>query len=169
MPDFFDKVKQGIAKSVATASVKSKELLDVAKLRNQISALEKVRRESFEELGRTVYTQYLNDSLDENIIKSKSYSITRIDEQIQSLEDDIVRVQTQARQSLNDNEKDAPGKCTCGAPVTAEMKFCGVCGQKVEIDEKQPEQAVTDCFCSQCGERLEPYAKFCSSCGEKIS
>ena len=167
MPEFLDKVKQGIAKSVMTASVKSKELLDVAKLRNQISALEKVRREAVEELGRTVYTLYLNDNLDENIIRSKGYSITQIDEQIQTLEDDIVRVQTEARRSLN--EKDASGKCACGAPVTVDMKFCGVCGQKVEIDGKQPGDAAADRFCSQCGERLEPDAKFCSSCGERTS
>ena len=115
MPEFLDKVKQGIARSVTTASVKSKELLDVAKLRNQISALEKVKRESIEELGRIAYAMHINGNIDVNAINNKGYSICRIDEQIQTLEDDIVRVQTESRQLLNEN--DGPGNCACGAPV----------------------------------------------------
>lgn len=166
MPEFLDKVKQGIARSVTTASVKSKELLDVAKLRNQISALEKVKRESIEELGRIAYAMHINGNIDVNAINNKGYSICRIDEQIQTLEDDIVRVQTESRQLLNEN--DGPGNCACGAPVTADMKFCSVCGQKVETNEGKPGNANPDSFCSHCGQPLEPDSKFCSACGEKI-
>ncbi len=44
MADFFDKVKQGISKGVTTASVKSKEMIEVTRLHSKISTIQKANK-----------------------------------------------------------------------------------------------------------------------------
>jgi len=71
MTDFFDKVKLGISKSVTTASVKSKELIEVTRLKSQIDTVRNQKRSSIEELGNIVYTMFLKEGIDEARIKDR--------------------------------------------------------------------------------------------------
>jgi hypothetical protein len=169
MSDFFDKVKHGISKGVTTASVKSKEFLDVTKLKNQISTLQNKKQDAIEELGNIVYTMFLKEFIDEDIIKDKGNTIIKIDDQIKTLQIEIVQVQEKARQSLGE---DGPtGKCTCGSNLDEDTNFCSVCGRKVEriSISVQPEKvSASKNVCGQCKEELESGSKFCSKCGAKV-
>lgn len=130
MADFFDKVKQGISKGVSTASVKSKEMLDVTRLKNQINTVQSQKISAIEELGNIVYTMYLKESIDELRINDKGAAILKLDNQIKDLENDIVQVQNKARESLGIAA--SIGKCDCGADLYEATKFCGGCGKKIE-------------------------------------
>lgn len=170
MVDFFDKVKIGISKSVTTASVKSKEFLEVSKVKNQINELQKQRRDSMEELGNVVYTMFLRDSFDEIRIKEKVSSIIKIDNQIKSMESEIIQIQNKARESLG--ESASTGKCSCGADLYEDTKFCSGCGNKVEsIPSSEPSEEVpqSNNICGQCKTELESGSKFCNKCGTKAA
>lgn len=45
----------------------------------------------------------------------------------------------------------------CGAAVSANAKFCSVCGTKLQ------------CTCPSCGAAVKPGSKFCSECGQALS
>lgn len=128
MADFFDKVKQGISKGVSTASVKSKEMLEVTRLRSQINTVQRQKIGAIEELGNIVYTMFLKEGIDELRIKDKGSAILKIDNQIKNLENEIVQVQNKARESLG--MVASIGKCVCGADLYEDTKFCGGCGKK---------------------------------------
>lgn len=130
MADFLDKVKQGISKGVSTASVKSKELLEVTRLKSQINNIQKRRIDAIEELGNIVYTMYLKENIDELRIKDKALEIQKVDSQIRNWENEIVEVQKIARESLG--LVASIGACVCGAEIYEDTKFCGGCGKKIE-------------------------------------
>lgn len=131
MADFFDKMKQSVGKGVATASVKSKEMLDSNKVKNQIESLQKQKKESIEELGNIVYTMYLKDAIDEATIRQKSALITGIEEQIKEKEEELRRIHERADKALG--KQTAAGYCpSCGAEIYENAKFCGKCGSKIE-------------------------------------
>lgn len=171
MSDFFDKVKQGISKGVATASVRSKEYLDVAKLKNQISSLQNKKRFAVEELGNMVYAMFLKEKFDQDIVKDRCKIISQIDDQIKAAQADIAEVQKRAQEALQD-ESPSGNRCACGAFLPQGASFCSVCGQKADkgsVSAPPDEPEASKRFCGQCREELEPGAKFCSRCGSKIS
>lgn len=76
----------------------------------------------------------------------------------------------------------------CGWEMTADAKFCKVCGEKVKSCGEQSAVTCVHCsakvpkgdFCSECGKKLEPVcdacgrevppdAKFCLECGNKLN
>ena len=130
MSELFEKVKLGISKSVAKASVKSKEFLDVTKLKNQISSLQNKKQDALEELGNIAYAMFLKNNIDTDIIKNKGNEISKIDEQIKNLQNEIVEVQKRAQDSLREDVPSA-NTCACGAVIPDGAKFCGVCGRPV--------------------------------------
>lgn len=168
MSDFFDKVKQGISKGVTTASVKSKELIEVTRLKSQITTVQNQKRSAIEELGNIVYTMFLKESIDEGRVKDKGAAIRKIDDQIKNLESEIVQVQNKARESLG--EATSTGKCTCGTDLYEDTKFCGGCGKKVASisTSAMPEEVPTSkSMCDQCKAELKSGSKFCNVCGAK--
>lgn len=169
MSDFIDKVKMGITKGVATASVKSKEFLDVTKLKNRISTLQDKKKYAVTELGDIVYSMFLKGSIDQDVIKDTCNAIAGMDDQVKALENEIVEVQKKAREFLGE---DAPAnKCSCGADISEDTIFCSACGLKVErrLIANQPEKAAAlERTCAQCQEKLDAGSRFCAKCGAKV-
>jgi len=163
MADFFDKVKQNINKGITTASVKSKEMLEVTRLNGQISTIQQQKNSAIEELGNIVYTMFLKNSFDEARQQEKCDSIQKLDNQIKKLEDEILDVQNKARQSLGGAI--AISKCSCGADIFEDTKFCGSCGKKAEHKSGSENTPVSLSACSQCGTEISSGSKFCSKCG----
>ena len=54
--------------------------------------------------------------------------------------------------------------CSCGHHLTPEDKFCGGCGQKVEMIIEEPNLK----FCKNCDANISAIAKFCPCCGVKL-
>lgn len=127
MPDFFDKVKQGIDKGVNMVSVKSKEVVEAGKLKSQINGLTEQLKQSFPELGSIVYGMFVNGQFDEEIFKTKCETIAALENEIKLKEDELKQNRLKAQEAL--------GKlfCTnCQAELDPEAKFCGQCGTPVE-------------------------------------
>jgi len=147
MSEFLDKVKQGISKGITTASVKSKELIDVTRLKNKISTLEKKKQDLIEELGDIVYAMFLKNNINVSIIQEKGNFIKNIEGQMDALRLEIVEVQKMAKESFS--EKMPP--------------------DKMPAADKQDNIVADGSFCRKCHDELEAGAKFCANCGEKVS
>lgn len=130
MADFFSKVKQGIGRGVATASVKSKEVLETTKIKSQIHGLEDQKKALLEELGNIVYTMSLKGSFDEERLKTKCAAVAALDGQIKQKEEELKEVHLKAQEALGKPKPIAV--CTCGEEIYESTKFCGKCGKKVE-------------------------------------
>jgi len=130
MADFFDKVKDGINKGVSTVSVRSKELVEVTKLKAEIDSLQRKKKDSIEELGNIVYVMLSRDNFDQSRVMSKYQEIAGIDQQIKVKEEEMQRLRAEAQAALG--KPVTVGTCECGAPVSQGARFCAKCGRKVE-------------------------------------
>ena len=54
-----------------------------------------------------------------------------------------------------------PIKCSCGATLKPEDRFCGKCGQKVDIPVDNKEYIE----CEICLSPIDKYSKYCPCCG----
>ena len=129
MPDFLDKVKQSVGKGVTTVSVKSKEMVETAKLKSQVGELEHRRKEALEELGNIAYTMFLKDTFAEERLKAKCAGIFELDNQIKEKQKELAEVHTKAQEALG--KPKAVGVCACGTEIYENAKFCGKCGAKL--------------------------------------
>jgi len=132
MSDFMDKVMQGINKGVTTVGVKSKEVLEISKLKGQISIYERNKKDSLEELGSIVYVMFQKNDFDTGRIKSKCEFITRIDSQIKDTLEEIKKVQIKSQEALG--KPRIIKVCDCGAEIHEGVRFCTKCGKKVMIE-----------------------------------
>lgn len=130
MADFFNKVKQGIGKGVATASVKSKEALDATKIKSQIHEFEDQKKALLEELGNIVYVMSFGDGFDGERLKTKCSAVAALDDQIKKKGEELKEVHMKAAEALG--KPKAIATCTCGEEIHEGTKFCGKCGTRIE-------------------------------------
>ena len=121
MADFFNKVKHGIGKGVATASVKSKEVLDATRIKSQIRELGDQKKTLLEELGNIAYTMSLKGSFDEERLKTKCSAVAAVDEQIKLNEEELKEVHLKAAEALGKSK--AIAVCTCGQEIFGSTKL----------------------------------------------
>jgi hypothetical protein len=131
MGDLFQKVKQGIGKGIATAGVKSKELLETTKIKSQINGLEDQKKALLEELGNIVYTMFIKGGFDEERLKTKCSAVAALDDQIKQKEEELREVHLKAEEALG--KPKAITVCTCGETIYEGTKFCGKCGKELDI------------------------------------
>lgn len=129
MPDFLDKVREGISKGVNAVSVRSKELVEVTKLKAEIDSLQRRKKDTIEELGNVVYVMLSRDNFDQSRMMSKYQEIARLDQQIRAKEEELQRLRVEAQTALG--KAVIIGTCECGAPVSLGARFCARCGRKV--------------------------------------
>jgi hypothetical protein len=141
MADFFDKLKQGLNKGVATASVRSKEMLDANRLKSKIAECERQKKEALTALGTTVCTMLDSGHLDEEALKVAHMDIAGLDAQIAEKQQELARVHADAEQALAESPKASPGAepvsstCVCGATLPLGTKFCGSCGRRTDLPQ----------------------------------
>jgi hypothetical protein len=141
MADFFDKLKHGLNKGVATASVRSKEMLDANRLKSKIADCERQKKDALTELGTTVYTMLDRGHLDEDALKVAHMDIVSLDAQIAEKQQELARVHADAEQALAEPQKASPATepvastCVCGATLPIGTKFCGSCGRRTDVPQ----------------------------------
>lgn len=126
MADFFERVRSGLDKGLNTVSVKSKEVLEVTKINNQIGGLKDQIARLQRELGEAVYEMNLQGSIDQNGIKEKCDAITALKQQIQEKETELLNVRANAAAAMG--QLVCP---SCKTEVPEGAKFCGKCGAKL--------------------------------------
>lgn len=90
---FFDKVKQSLEQGVNTVSTKSKEMLDTAKVKLDLDAIKKKRKNALEDIGSAVCSMFANGNLDEAQLREKYQVVIGIDAQIKQKENELEQIQ----------------------------------------------------------------------------
>lgn len=156
---FFDKLKQG----ANGAGGKAKGIIEVNKLKIQVSQKTKEIDETLQNIGKTVFDLYQKKNMDEllNLVEAQLQFCIDKKEEIKSLEIKIKELI---------NEKDCP---ECSKVVPLETKFCSSCGYRFEFTEsvqaEQNESISEGQKCIQCDYDLEEGARFCGNCGHETA
>ena len=127
--DFFKKAGSTIATKGKAAADKAKEIAEVAGLNNQISAKEANNKTLFQEIGKIVFYNDLNNTNDEYADK-----VAQIKENLAAIEE------------LKKQIKETKGirVCpSCGAEAEGAYEFCPKCGEKMPVVEKAEAAAET--------------------------
>ncbi len=131
---------------------------EIAKLKSKVKRLQRERDKSFPELGKAAYQAFLGGRVSDPALSENADRIRNLDVEIENAQAEIARLQALVQQL-----KSAPaivGACaSCGAPVTAGLKFCGSCGAALTP------LAQTGSACVSCGAAVAPGARFCGECG----
>jgi hypothetical protein len=164
MKDIFEKVKDKVDEGISSLTTKSKEAIELAKLRSQFRQLEKDKDEKLKELGLLVYEMVRMDIFSEQKIKQVCPAIGEIDRQLVMTETEIRRIS----EASSTGSAIFLGQCECGAGLTANQKFCASCGRDVSglIAQFNKPTENAKC-CSTCGSEIKETAKFCGKCGAK--
>lgn len=164
MKDFFERVKDKVDEGISSITTKSKETIELAKLRSQLRQLEKEKEEKLKELGRLVYDMVRMDAYSEQKIIKYCPPIGEIDRKLVMTETEIKRIQ----EASSGGSGNYVAVCECGAGLMTNQKFCASCGRDVSgiIDQiKKPMENTRPC--SSCGSEIKEMAKFCGKCGAK--
>jgi len=130
MTEFLDKIKENIGKGLATVTVASKELIETSRLKGEIAAARRRRRELIEELGSVVFVMVSRDVLDMERVREKCRAVAGLDGRIRELEESVRNLHLKSEETLGRRKAAAP--CPCGADIPDGAKFCGKCGKPVE-------------------------------------
>ncbi|WP_422658908.1 zinc ribbon domain-containing protein [Paenibacillus sp. EC2-1] len=156
---FFNKMKSGMNQ----VKDKAAQTVETTRISSQISSKREERNLHLKKLGEIVHLANqrgnLQDALEQ--IQQGSYAITQVEHEIESLEMQMLLVKGEKR-------------CSCGAVIPANSRFCNSCGSEVKVEELAPVPALdttqqqVNAFCTSCGSQLESDSAFCTSCGAKI-
>jgi NADH pyrophosphatase NudC (nudix superfamily) len=143
LEDFLNRLKKEINKGITVVSAKSKEMMDTAKINNQITELTDHRNRLLMEIGQLVYLMSLacgtlqeTPSDDETgdrtaQISEKCEMVAELEQQIEAREVELKKLKTDTQESL--------GKAiceSCGAAMDVDVKFCSNCGARMVKVEK---------------------------------
>jgi hypothetical protein len=135
---------------------------EINRLKAQIKHLQKDKEKSFPDLGRATYLAFSEGRLTDPALVEASNKIRAIDTQVEQANAEIARLQSVIQQ-MKTMPAPAVGACpSCGAPVTAGLRFCGNCGAPVAAAPPAPPAGQA---CAQCGAPLTPGSRFCGECG----
>ena len=156
----FDRMKQTLDKSIAAVSVKSTEFVEVTKIRNQISALEKEMDSLKIQVGSVYYKQWkYADKKEEELAEL----CERIQEKEDAISDHLLNIDNLQKENEKKMKSTAGITCSCGRMNLSDATFCASCGEKLQ---PATEYVVKRC---SCGVELNESAKFCSKCGKNLS
>lgn len=132
MADFFDRVIDGVNKSVATVSTGSKTILEKTKINSVIKTLTDEKKQLLEILGNKVYTFVSAEGKDvpyaeiESICTQISLRITQIAQQqvkMDKLDEEMNKI--------TGSSSIMSAVCSCGNINKTGAKFCTACGKKL--------------------------------------
>ena len=137
MAGFFDKVKDGLSKGVATAGAHSKAMLEKSKINAVISSLEKERTQIEQMLGQKIYEMFMAHGTfiaDESIynfiseIDKRFEAVKHQHEQLKRIEEEVRMVTGGGGQSISFGGVSCSA---CGCNNVPEALFCAGCGGKM--------------------------------------
>jgi hypothetical protein len=142
MDDFLNRIKKEINKGITVVSAKSKELVDTAKINNQITELTDQKAKTLQEIGQLVYQMSLatGDNSDapsgdkpnsEAQITAKCQLITELNQQIVEKELGLKKLRTDTQETMGKTICES-----CGAAMEENVKFCSNCGARMVKVEK---------------------------------
>lgn len=135
MADFFDKMKDGFNKSVATVSTGSKTMIEKTKINTVIKGLEDEKKQLAEILGNKIHKFCLENAegdIPRDEVISICNEITARNEQIEVQKKKIEELDAEMNQVMgNSSNGNMTNICQCGHANAAGAKFCAKCGSKL--------------------------------------
>ena len=132
MADFFERVREGVTKGVATVSTGSKTLLEKTKINSVIKNLNDEKKQLLEVLGNKVFMYATTEKKDIPLadVEPICAQIIQRDAQIEEQKAKIVELDMEMSKITG-----APvvtgETCSCGAAIKVGSKFCTGCGKKL--------------------------------------
>ena len=116
---------------------KEKDLSEITKLNMAVSESETKINEIYSEIGYKVYCAYRENPLEE--VKEEIGQIRELEEAMEACKPEMMfcsscgmKLQSEEQETVEE-EQERPAFCSeCGAPLEPDMKFCTVCGHKVD-------------------------------------
>lgn len=110
MADFFNKLKKSIDKNAAIIGAKSNTLIETNKLRADITATNKVKKDALLELGTKVYNMTNEEGLVLDAVEELVAKIREAERKVADLEDKIQVIQDEEKTKLEEiRAKEAEG------------------------------------------------------------
>lgn len=136
MADFFDKVKDGFNKSVATVSTGSKTMIEKTKIHTVIKGLEDEKKQLAEILGNKIH-KFCLDNAEGDIPREEVISIcneiSARNEQIEVQKKKIEELDAEMNQVMGSSQNsNMTNVCQCGHANATGAKFCAKCGTKLQ-------------------------------------
>ena len=127
---------------------------EIDKLNKSVEDASLRKEEALLALGIFIYKKVREGLLDNEEINEKCESIIGFDHVIYD-----------SKVKIDKFNKQLQGiKCSCGAILTPEDRFCGKCGQKVEIPVDNTEYIE----CKRCLSNIDKTSTYCPCCGIKL-
>ena len=127
---------------------------EIDKLNKSVEDASLRKEKALLELGIFIYKKVREGLLDNEEINEKCESIIGFDHVIYD-----------SKVKIDKFNKQLQGiKCSCGAILTPEDRFCGKCGQKVEIPVDNTEYIE----CKRCLSNIDKTSTYCPCCGIKL-
>ena len=134
MADFFEKMKDGFNKGVATVSTGSKTVLEKTKLNSIIKSLEDEKAQLAVILGNKVFA-YCQENVDGDIPRAEVVDIcgqiVSRNIQIEEHKKRIEELDTEMNQVMGPSSSNVTATCPCGHVNKPGAKFCVKCGNKL--------------------------------------
>lgn len=132
MEELFKRIKQEIDKGITVVSVKSKEILDSAKINTQIAELEDSKNQLLREIGEVVCKMSRNpDYNGDGAIAEKCRMVSDLEQQIEMKELELKKLRTDTQEAIGKRICES-----CGAAMDENAKFCSNCGARLVKVEK---------------------------------
>lgn len=133
MADFFDKMKDGFNKGVATVSTGSKTMIEKTKLNSVIKTLEDEKKQLLEILGNKIYNfcaENPEGDIPRDNVASFCDEIDKRKEQIEMQKKKIEELDAEMNQVIG-GSSGLPSVCSCGHENAPGAKFCAKCGNRL--------------------------------------
>ena len=192
MPEFWEKLKEGLNRRLAGLSAKGQELVAVTRLRAEIEALRKQREQLLRDLGGIACRMVEEEEISrDSPLGERCADLWAIQEKIAELERQIQQARQDAWQAGRlrrgepapatepegstapgqDSASTPPsaGRCECGATTPPGARFCPDCGRPSLIAQAGLEETLGEPrICATCGATLPLGADYCPECGSHV-
>lgn len=124
------RVADTLTEAADTVGKKTEEVIEVQKIRSQISMLRRENEKAFQDMGRILYTKYQDGESVDPSCAALCEEIEKHMEAIEEYEKKLVELR-------------GKGFCKeCQTPLSKGMAYCPTCGAKVENEEEPAEEDI---------------------------
>ncbi|KYD05519.1 zinc ribbon domain-containing protein [Heyndrickxia sporothermodurans] len=131
---------------------------EISQLKKLVQENMTKRAELILQLGESVYRLHREGEIIQSEFSDITQSIVALDKMIFNAQKSI---------ELQSKKNQIAHKCQCGASISENDKFCGVCGTKVEIQSEV--DLGSTIVCQSCEEEIPETSSFCKCCGMKVA
>lgn len=197
MADFLGKITGGIDKGIKTISSKSKEFIEITRLKGELRDVDATLQIKFNAVGKKVFQMMNRGALNKDDIKTECSEIAACYKRVTEIEENIKKAEKEALKAqygvdavmcracggvnkatdqvcnicssaIADEEKKDCRPCpSCNALVSQESKFCASCGKAMPDDSEITVAVASAKLCSNCNQQIGIEEIFCHSCGTK--